>query len=104
MTRKPTLVEAIYKHNQNASFVIRGEEVWENMEWLSIDQPKPSKEQIEQTLSELMVEWETAEYSRLRAEEYPSIQDQLDILFHGGFDAWKAEIQAIKDKYPKPAQ
>jgi hypothetical protein len=36
-----------------------------------------------------------------RQSEYPSIQDQLDKIFHEGLDAWKAEIQAIKDKYPK---
>lgn len=36
-----------------------------------------------------------------RTSEYPSIEDQLDKIFHEGLDAWKAEIQAIKDKYPK---
>jgi hypothetical protein len=40
-------------------------------------------------------------YSELRAAEYPSIPDQLDLLFHGGMDAWKTAIQAVKDKYPK---
>ena len=36
-----------------------------------------------------------------RQSEYPPIAEQLDTLYHGGYDAWKAEIQAIKDKYPK---
>jgi hypothetical protein len=40
-------------------------------------------------------------YAELRAAEYPSIPDQLDTLYHGGYDAWKATIQAVKDKYPK---
>jgi hypothetical protein len=40
-------------------------------------------------------------YSELRAAAYPPIVDQLDTIFHGGLDAWKAEIQAIKTKYPK---
>ncbi len=40
-------------------------------------------------------------YKVKRAEEYPSIIDQLDKIFHEGIDAWKAEIQAVKDKYPK---
>jgi hypothetical protein len=40
-------------------------------------------------------------YKALRAKEYPSIVDQLDTLYHGGYDAWKATIQAVKDKYPK---
>ena len=40
-------------------------------------------------------------YKRKRAAEYPAIVDQLDLLYHGGMDAWKAAIQAVKDKYPK---
>ena len=42
------------------------------------------------------------EYQRKRKEEYPSWEDQLDKIYHAGIDAWKADIKAIKDKYPKP--
>jgi len=41
------------------------------------------------------------EYKTKRAAEYPSFADQFDLLFHGGIEAWKASIQAVKDKYPK---
>jgi hypothetical protein len=41
-------------------------------------------------------------YARQRRAEYPKIEDQLDTLFHGGFDAWHTQIAAIKAKYPKP--
>lgn len=41
-------------------------------------------------------------YQDQRAAEYPSFADQFDLLYHGGYDAWKAAIQAVKDKYPKP--
>lgn len=43
-------------------------------------------------------------YSEKRAAEYPAVGDQLDALFHAGvFPAdMAAEIQAVKDKYPKP--
>ena len=40
-------------------------------------------------------------YKIKRAAEYPSIVDQLDLMYHGGMDAWKAAIQTVKDKYPK---
>jgi hypothetical protein len=40
-------------------------------------------------------------YKSKRAAEYPSIVDQLDLMYHGGMDAWKTAIQAVKDKYPK---
>ena len=42
------------------------------------------------------------EYQRQRKAEYPSWEDQLDKIYHSGIDAWKADIKAIKDKYPKP--
>jgi hypothetical protein len=40
-------------------------------------------------------------YKDLRANEYPSIPEQFDLLYHGGYDAWKSVIQEVKDKYPK---
>jgi hypothetical protein len=40
-------------------------------------------------------------YIGKRQAEYPSYADQFDKIFHEGVDAWKAEIQAVKDKYPK---
>ena len=46
--------------------------------------------------------WAAKEYQRKRKEEYPSWEDQLDKIYHSGIDAWKADIKAIKDKYPKP--
>jgi hypothetical protein len=40
-------------------------------------------------------------YKTKRQAEYPSFADQLDTIFHDGLDAWKSQIQAVKDKYPK---
>ena len=42
------------------------------------------------------------EYQRQRASAYPSIADQLDKIYHEGIDAWKADIAAVKQEYPKP--
>ena len=42
-------------------------------------------------------------YKYQRAKEYPSYADQFDTIFHEGLDAWKAQIQAVKNKYPKGA-
>lgn len=43
-------------------------------------------------------------YSKKRQKAYPSVEEQLDILYHGGFDAWVSVIKDVKDKYPKPNQ
>ena len=40
-------------------------------------------------------------YSELRQKAYPSLEDQLDTIYHEGIDVWKSEIQAVKDQYPK---
>ena len=49
-------------------------------------------------------EEKAVEYVALRAAAYPSFADQFDTIFHGGLDAWKAEIQVTKNKYPKGAK
>ena len=41
-------------------------------------------------------------YQGQRKAEYPTIEDQLDDIYHNGIDAWKATIKTTKDKYPKP--
>ena len=43
-------------------------------------------------------------YIHARKNDYPSIADQLDDMFHNGFDAWKATIQEVKDNHPKPSE
>ena len=50
----------------------------------------------------LDAEYAALDYARKRAAEYPSVVDQLDKMFHSGFQAWKDEIQKVKEKYPKP--
>ena len=46
-------------------------------------------------------------YSDLRAQEYPSIQEQLAMLYWdkvNGTDDWFNEIKRIKEKYPKSSE
>ena len=45
-------------------------------------------------------EWEAGAWLRGRQQEYGNLADQLDEMFHD-FDAWKARIQSVKNKYPK---
>ena len=43
----------------------------------------------------------TPDYKEQRRAEYPSIQDQLDKIYHTSLTAWKTDIKSVKDKYPK---
>lgn len=36
-----------------------------------------------------------------RKSAYPSVEDQLDILYHFGYEEWKSIIKKVKDNYPK---
>lgn len=45
---------------------------------------------------------EAFDYAQQRAAAYPTLEEQLDALYHGGYAAWRAQIEAVKDKYPKP--
>ena len=58
--------------------------------------------EIDAEVVRLQAEYDNAQYSRDRAVAYPSIEDQLDKIYHDGIDAWKADIKAVKDEYPKP--
>ena len=49
----------------------------------------------------VQAEIDSNEYKKQRQQEYPSIEDQLDKIYHDGIDAWKVVIKATKDKYPK---
>ena len=40
-------------------------------------------------------------YIAKRQQAYPSIADQLDLIYHQGLDAWKTAIQAVKTQFPK---
>jgi hypothetical protein len=40
-------------------------------------------------------------YKYQRAAKYPSFADQFDLLYHGGYDAWKTAIAAVKEEFPK---
>ena len=52
---------------------------------------------------ELVTAYDNNKYQRDRAEAYPSIGEQLDLIYHAGVggDAFQAAIKAVKDKHPK---
>ena len=64
---------------------------------------KPTEADCTNGLKALQDAWdlENDSYKSKRRAEYPSVQDQLDDLYHNGIDGWKATIKAVKDKYPK---
>ena len=64
---------------------------------------KPSESDCTNGLKALQDAWdlENDSYKSKRKAEYPSIEDQLDDIYHNGIDGWKATIKTTKDKYSK---
>jgi hypothetical protein len=79
---------------------------WEGTEYSGLNwldsSTKPTESEIDAEVKRLQTEYDNKEYQRKRAAEYPSVVDQLDLIYHSGIDAWKAKIKETKDKYPKP--
>ena len=65
---------------------------------------KPTESDCTNGLAAMQAAWdsENDSYKSQRRAEYPSIEDQLDTIYHSGVAGWKTAIKAIKDKYPKP--
>ena len=91
--------KAIKKINPDAEFAVHNNSI-DEIVWVAGTSPI-SKSDIEAKMSEVQSEYDALDYSRKRANEYPSIVDQLDDIYHNGIDGWKATIKATKDKYPK---
>ena len=95
-----TIEEAILAINPLAQFTSTPADDANGITWLDGTTPI-SKEDLETKKAELQAAYNTKQYQRDRKKEYPSIEDQLDDIYHNGINAWKATIKATKDKYPK---
>ena len=102
------IFNAIKKINPNAIVSIRGSDIDTcEIEWLDGTTPIP-KADIEAKMVEVQAEYDANQYQRDRV--YPSIGDQLDMLWHSidkdpelkskYFDFYEA-IKAVKVKHPK---
>jgi len=93
------IIKAIVAINPNANVSIEDNDV-DQITWLN-GTAVISKSDIETKLAELQAAFDAKDYQRKRVEEYPSIADQLDKIYHSGIDEWKKVIKTTKDKYPK---
>ncbi len=89
------IANAILKIKSDAQVSIIGNDIDNcTITWHDDNPTNITKEQIKTKITELA-------YIKKRENEYPSIVDQLDDIYHNGIDGWKATIKTTKDKYPK---
>jgi len=75
----------------------------QKIEWHKPEVAPVTLEQIQAEQQRLQQVYDWNEYQRDRAREYPSIQEQLDALYHAGVfpPEMAARIRAVKEKYPR---
>jgi hypothetical protein len=75
----------------------------QSIEWHEPSVAPVTLEQIQQEQQRLQQAYDWNEYQRNRVREYPTIQEQLDALYHAGVfpPAMAARIRAVKAKYPR---
>ena len=100
------IIESILKIHPNAVVTVRGNDV-NQIEWLNGTTPIPVAE-IEAKMVEVQAEYDANQYQRDRV--YPSIGDQLDMLWHTmdkdnelqhKFYDFYQTIKKVKVAYPK---
>ena len=102
------ITKAILKINPNAEVTVRGDDINTcEIEWHNGTTPI-SKADIQAKMVEVQAEYDANQYQRDRV--YPSIGDQLDMLWHSidknpslkseYFEFYEA-IKAVKVKHPK---
>jgi len=89
------ILRAILKIKSDAQVSVTGTDIdTADIVWHDNNPTNITKAEIKSKMQEI-------EYIDKRENEYPSIVDQLDDIYHNGIDGWKETIKAVKDKYPK---
>ena len=102
------LANSIKAINPSAEFKYDNED-FSTIEWLNGTTPIAQADVVAKQ-AELQADYDAKQYQRDRTKRpedggYPSIGDQLDMLYHDQVDGtttFKNAIQTIKDAHPKP--
>jgi hypothetical protein len=96
------IIKSILAINPTAQVVVRGDDI-NSIEWHNGTTPIPANEILAKQ-QELIAEYESNQYQRDRAKEYPDFKDYLDGIVKGDqaqIDKYIADCLAVKAKYPK---
>ena len=93
-------VDAIQSLRPDSEWTMVGDE----LNWLDSNTTKPTESEIQAEITRLQAEYDANQYQRDRATVYPSIQDQLDMMFwdkKNGTTTWQDAIAKVKTDIPK---
>lgn len=95
--------DALNKICPESEWILRGDE-YSGLEWLDKNQDKPSEKKIKKIIKEIQEEWDSFDYARKRASEYPDFFEYLDGVVKGDQDQIDSYIKKcldVKEKYPR---
>ena len=99
--KEENMVKNLEKHYEGEGFTFEFQDEWGwNDKIIATDQ---NGNNVSINWTDVNAWVDPNEYKYKRENEYPTIEDQLDDIYHNGIDAWKATIKVTKDKYPKSA-
>jgi hypothetical protein len=97
-----TIINSILAINPNASVTVDANDI-NKITWHNGTTPIPANEILAKQ-QELITEYNSNQYQRDRAKDYPTLADQLDMQYWdkiNGTNKWQQAINAVKQKYPK---
>ncbi len=99
------LTHALISLRPNSEWVMRGNN-YEDLEWKSYEEDKPTEEELLQEVDRLQELWNMSQYKRDRAAAYPDFKEYLDGIVKGDQNQIQEYINScleVKEKYPKPS-
>jgi len=96
------IAKAIKSINKLAEFSVNADDI-NQVTWENGTTPIPANKILAKQ-QELITEYNSKQYQRDRAKDYPTLADQLDMQYWdkiNGTNKWQQAINAVKQKYPK---
>jgi len=96
------IINSILAINPTAQVSVSADDI-NQIVWENGTTPIPANEILAKQ-QELITEYNSNQYQRDRAKDYPSLADQLDMQYWdkiNGTNKWQQAINAVKQKYPK---
>ena len=106
--RKPEITDAIKALRPTSSFSLIGND-YSTLMWNDSENAAPSESDVNAKLAELTTSYNAKSYQNVRETKYPSVEEQLDLLYHDMLankgdktGDWFAAVKKVKDDNPKP--
>ena len=105
--RKPEITDAIKALRPTSSFSLIAND-YSTLMWNDSENAAPSESDVNAKLTELTTSYNAKSYQNVRETKYPSIEEQLDLLYHDMLankgdktGDWFAAVKKVKDDNPK---